>query len=89
MNARSLRRGLAGGVMELIIAIMLLVALASLALRYGHDSRDGFPSKERDLARFGLRWTDAAPASEDAPGALHFQPSSREQGRRDSSSSPQ
>lgn len=46
--------------MELLIAVLGLVALAVLAVRYGHDSRDGLMTEERELARRGVTWDDLA-----------------------------
>ena len=40
--------------MELLVCLGLLVALAAAALRWGYDSREVLPSKERELARFGV-----------------------------------
>lgn len=44
--------------MEVLIAIGVLAFVALLASRFGHDSRDGFESKERSLAGYGMTWTD-------------------------------
>ncbi len=54
--------------MEMLIAIALLAAVALLASRCGHDSRDGFESKERNLASYGMTWDDihAATATNDS-----------------------
>ena len=41
-----------------VLVVALLLVLALLAVRYGHDSRDGLPSKERDLATYGVTWRD-------------------------------
>ncbi len=49
--------------MEMLIAIALLAAVALLASRFGHDSRDGFESKERNLASYGMTWDDIHPAT--------------------------
>ena len=42
--------------MELLIGFGILGVLAVLALLFGHDSRDGYSTKERDLAALGMRW---------------------------------
>ncbi len=36
--------------MELIVFVLLLIGLGVLAALFGHDSRDGFQSRERSLA---------------------------------------
>jgi hypothetical protein len=38
----------------LIAAIGLLILLAVTAMRYGVDSREGYPTKERDLGLRGI-----------------------------------
>lgn len=40
----------------LIAAIAMLGLLAVASLRYGVDSREGFPTKERDMATRGFVW---------------------------------
>ena len=40
----------------MIVAIATLILLAITAQRFGVDSREGFPSKERDLAGRGMTW---------------------------------
>jgi hypothetical protein len=42
--------------MEFLIGFGVLGLLAVLALLFGHDSRDPYLTKERALARFGMRW---------------------------------
>ncbi|MBA2277068.1 MAG: hypothetical protein H0W06_04830 [Chloroflexia bacterium] len=44
--------------MEAIAAIMILVALGALALRFGHDSRDTPHSAEHRFAARGVTWTN-------------------------------
>ena len=39
-----------------IVALAALILLAVTSLRFGVDSREGFPSKERELAARGLVW---------------------------------
>ena len=43
--------------MEVLVTIAALAAFAWLAARFGHDSRDGFRSKEQSLASYGVTWT--------------------------------
>ena len=43
--------------MEAIVALAILVLLAALAARFGHDSRDGLRTKEYDLAASGVTWS--------------------------------
>ena len=42
--------------MELLIATLLLIALGTLAQRYGADSRDHLVAPEEHLAALGFRW---------------------------------
>jgi len=42
--------------MELLVLLIVLVALAVLALRFGQDTREGVASEEEHLARLGLDW---------------------------------
>jgi hypothetical protein len=44
----------------LVVALAALILLAVTSLRFGVDSREGFESKERDLAARGLVWTTSA-----------------------------
>jgi hypothetical protein len=44
--------------MEAIGFVMAIVAPGVLALRFGQDSRDGFRSKEHELAADGATWRD-------------------------------
>ncbi len=46
--------------MEAILILVLFVGLAFLSIRYGHDSRDGFGSKEQELASYGVTWSELA-----------------------------
>jgi hypothetical protein len=46
--------------MVAIVALLVFLAVCLLALRYGYDSRDGFRSKEEELARLGVSWDDLA-----------------------------
>ncbi len=43
-----------------MLAIVAFIALGLLAMRYGYDSRDGFRSKEEELASHGFTWDDLA-----------------------------
>lgn len=47
--------------MELLFSVISLIVLGLLAVRYGHDSRDTIPSKEQQLACFGMAWPGGAP----------------------------
>lgn len=42
--------------MEVLVTIAALATFAWLAVRFGHDSRDGFQSKEQSLTSFGVTW---------------------------------
>lgn len=54
--------------MELFVAVVILALLGVLATRFGYDSRDGMPSKEYDLARYGVAWeTPRAQVGASAP----------------------
>ncbi len=44
--------------MELIVFVVVLSCVGVLAMRFGYDSRMPAPSKEHDLANFGLSWED-------------------------------
>ena len=44
--------------MELIVFVAALLFVGVLAMRFGYDSRMPAPSKEHDLANFGLSWQD-------------------------------
>ncbi len=46
--------------MEVLLISALFVALPVLSIRYGHDSRDGVSSKERELASYGVTWSELA-----------------------------
>ncbi|MBV9354099.1 MAG: hypothetical protein JO023_01100 [Chloroflexi bacterium] len=46
--------------MELLIATLLLIALGTLAQRYGADSRDHLVAPEEHLAALGFRWGQLA-----------------------------
>ena len=47
--------------MELLFSVVVLIVLAFLAVRYGHDSRGAIQSKEHELACFGMAWSGGAP----------------------------
>ncbi len=40
----------------LFVAVAALILLAVMSMRYGVDSRDGFTSKDRELAARGIIW---------------------------------
>ncbi len=42
----------------LLIITVLCLAFGILAARYGHDSREGFGSKEAEFAAYGMTWQD-------------------------------
>ncbi len=44
--------------MEVILILALLVGLAVLSIRHGHDSRDCANSKEWELASYGVTWSE-------------------------------
>lgn len=46
----------------LFAALAALILLAVTSLRFGVDSREGFPSKERDLAASGVGWGGSSAA---------------------------
>ena len=47
-------------VMEALLIIGLLLALAILAARFGHDSREHIASQEELLAQRGLTWAGSS-----------------------------
>lgn len=47
----------------LTVALVMLVLLDVLAIRFGHDSRDGLRTKEHELAMHGLTWDEITPDS--------------------------
>lgn len=51
--------------MEFLIGFAVLGVLAVLAMMFGHDSRDGYRTREHDLARFGVRWERTATGDAD------------------------
>ena len=59
----------------LFVAVSALILIAVTSLRFGVDSREGFASKERELARRGIIW-DRSSATRDrqlsAVGRLNF-----------------
>lgn len=63
--------------MEVLVTIAALAAFAWLAARFGHDSRDGFQSREQSLASFGVARTSTnAPTGIADPGMeSHVTPS--------------
>jgi len=44
--------------MGLLVFLLVLVIVDVVAVRFGYDSRDMAQSKELELARFGVKWTD-------------------------------
>jgi hypothetical protein len=53
--------------MEVIVAIGVLVLLALLAVRFGHDSRELPRSREHELASLGMTWAEVVPAPAPSP----------------------
>jgi hypothetical protein len=43
-------------VLDALVLLVLACALAVLAVRFGHDSRETSPSKEEQLAALGVVW---------------------------------
>ncbi len=62
--------------MELLIAVVVLVAFAVLAVRAGHDSRDVLSTPERELARLGMTWDDGEDIAAGRAGSTRHQPAS-------------
>jgi hypothetical protein len=46
--------------MEALIALAVLGLVGALALRFGHDSRDGFSSQEQTIAASEMVWPGPA-----------------------------
>ena len=44
----------------LLVAVSSLILIAVTSLRFGVDSREGFASKERELAQHGIVWDRSA-----------------------------
>jgi hypothetical protein len=61
--------------MEAIVFVCGLIAFGALAVRYGHDSREGLRSSEHQMALDGLTWND--PATDDRSGKLIMAPRAR------------
>ena len=40
----------------IVIAVLALIALGMLSIRFGYDSRSGPRSKEEELAAYGMSW---------------------------------
>jgi hypothetical protein len=45
--------------MEALLMLAAFLILGFAAMRWGHDSREGIGSKERELAAHGFSWTQA------------------------------
>jgi hypothetical protein len=45
----------------IVIAVLALIALGMLSIRFGYDSRSGPRSKEEELAAYGMSWEDLGP----------------------------
>ncbi len=57
--------------MEAIAFLAALAILATLASRFGVDSRDGYRGKEQELAAYGVTWADLAHEQELASELRH------------------
>jgi hypothetical protein len=66
----------------LFVAVAALILLAVTSMRFGVDSRDGFASKERELAARGIIW-GGPPTARDLPksSATRLNPDVPEQAR--------
>ena len=77
----------------LFVAVAALILLAVTSMRFGVGSRDGFASKERELAARGIIWDGPVPARNRhlAPaGRMTQVPSPRQpQGRPTAKSDPE
>ncbi len=53
----------------LFVAVAALILLAVTSMRYGVDSREGFASKERELARRGIVRAESSATRRRQPSA--------------------
>ncbi len=53
----------------LFVAVSALILIAMTSVRFGVDSREGFASKERELARHGIIWDRSAATRDRQPSA--------------------
>ena len=53
----------------LFVAVAALILLAVTSMRFGVDSREGFASKERELASRGIVWAESSPTRRRQPAA--------------------
>jgi hypothetical protein len=53
----------------LFVAVSALILIAVTSLRFGVDSREGFASKERELARHGIVWDRSSATQDRQPAA--------------------
>jgi hypothetical protein len=59
----------------LFVAVSALILIAATSMRYGVDSREGFASKERELAQRGIVWDRSSATRDRQPsstGRLRF-----------------
>ena len=48
----------------LFAALAALILLAVTSMRYGVDSRDGFPTKEQEMGARGVTWSTVSAANQ-------------------------
>jgi hypothetical protein len=53
----------------LFVAVSALILIAVTAMRFGVDSREGFATKERELARHGIVWDRSSATRDRQPSA--------------------
>jgi hypothetical protein len=53
----------------LFVAVSALILIAVTSMRFGVDSRDGFVSKERELAQRGIVWSRSSATRDRQPSA--------------------
>jgi hypothetical protein len=53
----------------LFVAVSALILIAVTSMRFGVDSREGFASKERELARRGIVWDRSSATRDHQPSA--------------------
>jgi hypothetical protein len=53
----------------LFVAVSALILIAVTSMRFGVDSREGFVSKERELARRGVIWDRSSATRDRQPSA--------------------
>ena len=53
----------------LFVAVSALILIAVTSMRFGVDSREGFVSKERELAQRGIAWARPSATRDRQPSA--------------------